>query len=197
MSSLALFDFDGTVTTRDTFLEFIKFYRGNWRFWLGMLSISPWLVGLKLKAIPNQKVKEKALLTFFKNEPIAEFDRLAALFCEQKVPQLIKADALSRIQWHKSQGHRVIIVSASLENWIEPWANKQGIEVIASIPEINEGKISGKLIGKNCHGEEKTCRVREKVSLTDYQSVYAYGDTSGDKEMLQMADHPHYRHFKG
>ena len=197
MSSLALFDFDGTVTTRDTFLEFIKFYRGNRRFWLGMLSISPWLVGLKLKAIPNQKVKEKALLTFFKNEPIAEFDRLAALFCEQKVPQLIKADALSRIQWHKSQGHRVIIVSASLENWIEPWANKQGIEVIASIPEINEGKISGKLIGKNCHGEEKTCRVREKVSLTDYQSVYAYGDTSGDKEMLQMADHPHYRHFKG
>ena len=88
-----------------------------------------------------------------------------------------------------------MVVSASPENWIEQWSQNLHLELIASRLEVNEGKVTGKILGKNCHGNEKVSRIRELYDLSHYRIVAAYGDSSGDKPMLQLASKSYYKPF--
>ncbi|HEX2607225.1 MAG TPA: HAD-IB family phosphatase [Flavisolibacter sp.] len=95
----------------------------------------------------------------------------------------------------KAAGYTIVIVSASPENWIRYWAASQQIQLMGSRLEERDGKITGILTGKNCHGEEKVSRIRSQFNLNDYEEIHAYGDTSGDKPMLQLAHKAFYKPF--
>ena len=190
---IAFFDFDGTITTHDTLLEFIKFYKGSIRFYLGFLLNAPWLVAMKLKLMSNQLVKEKVLEYFFKNETEENFRNQCALFQKKILPRLLRNGAIREIEKLKAQEIIVVVVSASPENWIRPWTEFMKLELIASRLEVKNGMITGKIVGKNCHGAEKVRRIKEEYNLTDYAEVYAYGDSSGDKDMLTLAKNAFYK----
>lgn len=192
---IAFFDFDGTVTNKDTLLEFIKFSRGRWRFFFGFLINSPYLVAYKLKLISNQIAKEKILRFFFKDIPITSFKEECELFAEQVLPGLLRPKALEQIEKLKKEECVVVIVSASPENWIQNWAENNQLELIASQLEIADGKLTGKILGKNCHGPEKVRRILEKYTVKDYDEIYAYGDTKGDLPMLELATQKFYKPF--
>ena len=193
---IAFFDFDGTITTKDTLLEFIKFSKGNLPFYTGFLLRSPYLVAYKLKIISNQAAKQKVLQYFFGNTTIEQFQQYCSSFAKTILPGLIRPAALEEIARHKANGITVVIVSASPENWISEWTRSLGIELIATRLVASNGKITGLIEGKNCHGEEKVRRIREQYNLGDYEAVYAYGDTSGDKPMLGLAKHAYYKPFR-
>ena len=192
---LAIFDFDGTITYKDTFLEFMKFYKGKTSFYTGFALLSP-IMGLFLfKIIPNYKAKEAALSHFFKGENIHEFNKKCELFGSQIVPGLIIPKALEAILNHQKAGDRVVVISASAENWLSPWCKKYNLELIATKLEIKDNKITGKLSGLNCYGEEKECRLKAYLDVAEYNEIYVYGDSPGDKYILKLATHPHYRYF--
>jgi HAD superfamily hydrolase (TIGR01490 family) len=193
---IAFFDFDGTITTRDTLLEFIRFSRGNSRFLAGFALHSPYIMAYRLKLIPNQLAKEKILRFFFRGMPLTEFARLCDAFTQRRLPALIRAGALDEINRLKQAGAEVVIVSASPENWILGWAGALGLQLIASRLEVVDGRLTGKMLGKNCHGVEKVRRILEKHTIADYAEVYAYGDSSGDRPMLELATHAVYRPFR-
>ena len=193
---IAFFDFDGTITTKDTFLEFIKFCKGNLRFYTGMLLNLHYLVAFKLKIIPNQKAKEKVLEHFFKGMPAEEFKNLCHQFSQQALPKLIRPKAIEEIKKLQAEDYALVIVSASPQNWILPWAESMNLPVLASCLELNDGKVTGKLDGKNCRGAEKVRRITEKYVMSDYETIYAYGDSSGDLEMLKLATKAHYKPFR-
>ncbi|HEU0109590.1 MAG TPA: HAD family hydrolase [Flavisolibacter sp.] len=194
---IAFFDFDGTITTKDTLLEFIKFSKGSFLFYLGFLINSPYLVAMKLGLISNQVAKEKVLRFFFKNKDINEFNELCNKFALEEIPNLIRLKAKQEIKKLKTDGFVIVVVSASPENWIQKWSFSEGLELIASKLEVNNGKITGKILGKNCHGVEKLKRIKEKYIIEDYKVIYAYGDTSGDRPMLNVATHSFYKPFRG
>jgi phosphatidylglycerophosphatase C len=193
---IAFFDFDGTITTKDTLLEFIKFSKGNFRFYLGFLVNSPYLVAYKTKVISNQAAKEKVLQYFFRNMPVDAFEKLCEAFTQKYLPSLIRPGALREIEKLKRENYVVVVVSASPENWIRQWANENGVELIASRLETKEGMITGKIVGKNCHGEEKVRRIMEKYVITDYSTVHAYGDTTGDRPMMALATNSFFKPFR-
>lgn len=193
--NLALFDFDGTITTKDTFIEFIKHYRGNKSYIIGMASMLPFLLAFKLKLYPNWKAKEKVITYFFEGENIDEFQKKADHFAKTEIPNLVKASALRKIEEHKSKGDAIYIVSASAENWLQKWCNDIDIPLIATKLSVENDKISGKLSGNNCYGPEKVARIKKELNPGDFDEVYAYGDSSGDKEMLELAQHKFYRYF--
>jgi HAD superfamily hydrolase (TIGR01490 family) len=193
---IAFFDFDGTITTKDTLLEFIRFAKGSIPFYIGFLLNSPYLVAYKLKIISNQLAKEKVLRFFFQNTPLETFRQLCADFTDKEIPKLLRPKAIEEIYKLKKQGYVVVIVSASPENWISTWAKALDVELIASQLEIKAGMVTGKIIGKNCHGEEKVRRIMEKYVVSDYDDIYAYGDTSGDRPMLKLAKNSFYRPFR-
>ncbi len=193
---IAFFDFDGTITFKDTYLEFIKYTKGTLRFITGFFINSPYLVAYKLKIIPNQVAKEKVLGYYFKNVSLTEFQKLCDDFATEVVPKLIRAKALAEIKTLQKDGTTVVIVSASFGNWIQKWANENEIELIATRAEVVAGRITGCVDGKNCHGQEKVRRISEVYNLADYEEVYAYGDTSGDLPMLRIATNSFFKPFR-
>jgi len=195
--SLALFDFDGTITNKDSLLEIAKFSRGQLAYLLGMLRLSPGLLAMRLGLIGNQPAKESFLTLFFGGSPLVEFNDTCRAFVSTRIPSLIRPGAIERILWHQNLGHRVCIVTASPVNWVEPWCSSLGLECIGTVLEIVDGRISGRIDGINCHGEEKVHRIRRQIDLNSFKDIYAYGDSSGDKPMLSLAHHPAYKPFRG
>ena len=196
MKAIAFFDFDGTITTKDTLLEFIKFTKGTSRFLTGFLLNSPYLVAYKLNLIPNQTAKEKVMEYFFKGTPLAEFQKQCDAFASEIVPKLIRPKAAAELKQLQQSGVTVVIVSASFGNWIQKWTATNGLQLIATKPEVRNGKLTGRIEGKNCHGNEKVRRIGEVFTLQQYDTIHAYGDTSGDKPMLALATHAHYKPFR-
>lgn len=192
---IAFFDFDGTITTKDTLLEFIKFSRGRFRFYVGFLLNAPYLIAYKLKIISNHSAKEKVLRFFFANTSIEDFKKYCNNFSATALPQLIRPKAMEEIKRLQKTNVIVVVVSASPENWIEDWANKNHLQLIASRLEVKKEKLTGKISGKNCHGDEKVCRIREVFNLSEYNVVAAYGDSKGDKPMLRLATNTYYKPF--
>ena len=193
---LAFFDFDGTITFKDTLLEFIRFSRGSVAFYSGFALHAPWLMLMKLGVLPNQKVKERVLAHFFKGMPEDEMSVHCRRFIEQKLPQLLRPKALAEIELLRSKGIEVVIVSASPENWIAGWAQPRGIRLISSKLEVAANRITGNLVGINCHGEEKVRRIRAEYSISDLSGIYAYGDSEADKPMLALAEHAFFKPFR-
>ncbi|MGE5457743.1 MAG: HAD-IB family hydrolase, partial [Methanococcaceae archaeon] len=191
----ALFDFDGTITKKDSFLEFIKFYNGRRSFIYGLILLSPILLLYRVGLIQNWKAKEILLTYFFKKEPFKKFCSKSTEFSSNIIPDLIKPKALQTILEHLSNGHRVIIVSASFETWLSDWCKKMNLELIGSRIEVRDGLVTGKIEGKNCHGAEKVKRLNEYLDIKQYPEIYAYGDSSGDLPLLNLANHRFYRFF--
>ncbi len=193
---IAFFDFDGTITTKDTLLEIFKYRHGSAKFYFGFLLNSPYLVAYKAGVISNQLAKEKTLRFFFGGMDEAAFNTFCEQFAAEKIPALIRPKALEEIEKLKQAGAEVVIVSASPENWLRPWCQSLGVKLMGTRLEVQHNKITGKITGNNCHGEEKVRRINEAYNIADYKEIYCYGDTSGDKPMLALGTHSFYQPFR-
>lgn len=188
MRIIAVFDFDGTITQKDTLLEFIKFSKGKWSFLKGFLYYSPLLVAYKLRLYPNWKVKQKIFSYFFKDMKYEVFCQLGLKF-KEKINNIVKEAQIEKLTKHLEHGDTVYVISASIEEWILPWCHDFGkINVLGTKIEVIDGIITGKLQTKNCYGQEKVNRLLEKEPNRDSYYLYAYGDSKGDKEILAFAD---------
>jgi len=196
MSNIALFDFDGTITTDDSLIKFIRFAVGDTKTLFGMILLSPMLILYKLKLITNYKAKEIMLSYFFKGINEKEFKKVAKEYSLNHIDKIVRPKAMKKIKWHKSQGHKVVIVSASIECWLKPWCDKNSLELIATQLEIKDNLMTGKLLTKNCYGIEKVNRVKKIYNLDDYDYIYAYGDSRGDRELLALANEGFYKPFR-
>jgi len=195
MKKIALFDFDGTITKEDSMIKFIRFTTGNIRFSIGMIILSPMLMAYKLKLIPNDKAKQYMLSYFFKNMKKKQFLKLANEYSLKHVDTILRPKAMEKIEWHKKEGDKIVIVSASIECWLKPWCKKNDLDLIATKLEIKNDMVTGKFLTKNCYGIEKVNRVLEQYNLNEYDYIYVYGDSRGDKELLSLANESFYKPF--
>lgn len=193
--AIAFFDFDGTITRRDTLFEIIRFQKGEGALYAGLALLSPALIMMKAGLISKQKGKDLVLQYFFRNTPVDEFRDKCAAFCRDKLPGLIRENALKEINQHLAKGHRVVVVTASAQEWVKPWCDCVGIECIGTQLEIRNAVVTGRIHGVNCNGEEKVRRIRQQYNLPVFGDIYAYGDTDGDKPMLQLATFGFFRKF--
>ena len=195
ITKVAAFDFDGTLTKKDTLIHFIKFCFGSKRLYQGLAFLSPTLLSFKLKIITNDNAKQKLFSYFFKGMTLACFNKLGSDY-QNEIDKILRPDAYNKLQWHLRNKHEVLIVSASVENWIVPWAASKNIKtVLATQIETNNGALTGRFKSKNCYGIEKAKRLKDVLQNIDSYELYAYGDTRGDKEMLMLADYKFYRCF--
>lgn len=194
--NLVLIDFDGTTTTTDSLADFIQYAVGKPTYYMGLLTLCPLLAAYVLKFIPNHIAKEKFLAHFFKGWDADYFKKLADRYAREQIDEITRPQAIEKIRWHQNQGHKVVIVSASMECWIKGWCEKNDVDLIATRLEIKDGKLTGKFATRNCYGIEKANRVRETYDLSQYDHIYAYGDSHGDKELLALADESFYKPFR-
>jgi phosphatidylglycerophosphatase C len=193
---IAFFDFDGTITTEDSLLSFIFFRYGKLRTVLGLLTVSPFYAAYLMKLIPAQKAKEKVLSRFLRNESVEKFDIACNQFAKNFLPTIERQKALKEIKTLQEMGTEVVIISASPDNWLMPWCKQIGVSLICTKLETKNGKLTGRIEGKNCRGKEKVRRILASYNLQEYDEVYAYGDTKGDKPMLGLATFAFYQPFR-
>jgi HAD superfamily hydrolase (TIGR01490 family) len=143
--------------------------------------------------LDNGKAKQKLFSLFYKNWPIEKFNDFGRSF-KSVIDGCVRPEVYRKLKQHVMKGHKVIIVSASIENWIAPWAEKEGIEtIIATRIEVSpQGKLTGRFLSPNCYGEEKAGRILEMFPERNSYTLIAYGDSKGDMAMLHLADESHY-----
>lgn len=195
---IAAFDFDGTITTKDSLLPFL-FYASGAKTTLRKLAwLSPTFLKYVACFISRQQTKERILKDFFGGTPINWLLSLGELFAmSSALDHLIRPEAKKRIQWHQQQGHRCILVSAAIDVYLNPWGRHFKFQdVISSRLKITkEGMVTGELSGLNCWGPEKLRRLNELLGPRENYILYAYGDSRGDQELLAAADYPFYKTF--
>lgn len=198
---LWLFDFDGTVTTADTLLAFIHHACGTVHFLAGFALFSPLLVLMKLHLYPNYRAKQRLFAWFFKGMAEADFDaRCRAFAADSK--HLLRPRAVSFMRRCMNNGGQVCIVSASIDNWVRPFfsdiagGTQHPLIVIGTQIEIKDGVLTGRFLTENCYGAEKVRRVETLFPDRNDYYITAFGDSRGDKELLDYADERHYRPFR-
>lgn len=186
---IAAFDFDGTLTKKDTLLEFIRFARGPVHFYIGFALYSPILILMKVGLYPNWKAKEKVFSFFFKGMEYKKFQLLGQHFADI-IETFCRKEIIDKLKEHVNHGDSVYIISASIDDWVRPWCDALCVtDVLGTKIEVSsDGIITGKFLTKNCYGQEKVERLMEKEPLRNDYILYAYGDSRGDKEMLEFAD---------
>ena len=196
MKEIAFFDFDGTISHKDSMIEFMKKYIGVYSFYKALIVLSPVLLAYKLRMISNHKAKEKLINYLFKGWSFLNFKRIAENYSNNEIYNIVRPSAIERIKLHQKKGHKVVIVSASVENWLEGWCENNNIELIATKLQVLDGKITGKYLTKNCYGQEKVNRIKKLFNIDNYSEIHVYGDSRGDKEMLNIATKKYYKPFR-
>ena len=194
MKKLYCFDFDGTLTYKDTMFLYLKFYDAT-KFRIQFVKHIPLFVLLKLKLADAEKVKKSFIASILKGESKSKIEKKAELFFKEFYPQIFRENALEFIKNIDYENTESYIVSASLDIWVAPFANEFKMKLLSTQAEFKNDKFTGNFIGKNCNGAEKVNRIKEAVSDRKFDKTIAFGDTSGDREMLDWANESHFEFF--
>jgi HAD superfamily hydrolase (TIGR01490 family) len=195
MPALAFFDFDGTITTKDSMLLFLRFVRGNAFFTRGMLVFSARFIQMKLGLVSNKEAKEDLLRYFLKGYTEDFLYEEGRRFYQEILKYRLRQDALACIHAHKNAGHTCVLVTASLSFWTYAFAEAEGMVLISTLGEIKDGQFTGNIRGENCANEEKVRRIQALFPDFRHHRTYGYGDSSGDSQMLAVVDVPAYKPF--
>jgi phosphatidylglycerophosphatase C len=193
VSSLALFDFDGTITWSDTWTPFMRTTIRPWRMAVGRIVLSPVVVGYRLGVVSASRGRCAAARVAFAGEDAGAVRRLGADYAARVLPQKVRPGAIERLEWHRSRGDDVVIVSGSLDVYLKPWCAERQLACICTTLEERDGRFTGRYVDGDCSGAEKVRRVRQRYDLSRYEAVYAYGDSGEDRELLELAHHKSYR----
>lgn len=193
--AIAIFDFDGTIISRDSLPDFLIRTCG----WKAFIQRLPWIVLLKGAALTGilstHRAKELVISSFLRGMRTDEF-RQACLEYASRIPAFVYPAALDEIRRHQEKGNKIAIISASVPDWIRPWAQTIGIRLVEGTElEVKGQMLTGRFSTPNCKGSEKVRRLRRLYPDFASETLYVYGDSSGDKELLALANVPYYKPF--
>jgi phosphatidylglycerophosphatase C len=190
--TVAAFDLDGTLTRRDTLLPFLLRAFGPERTGRALLARSLSLA-LGLAGGSRRDAAKRALLEhLLAGQPLERLQALAEDFADEVVARRLRPEVRKRMEWHRDSGHELVIVSASPELYVSPIGRRLGADaVLATRLEVGpDGRLTGRLLGRNCRGPEKVARLREWLGSEPVSIAWAYGDSRGDRELLAVAATP-------
>ncbi len=193
MKRLIASDFDGTLTTEDTFLRFIRYAKGDVSFALGFLLNIHFIIMMFMRLLPNGAAKQRVFSYFFKGMSIEMFNQKCHDFAKANM-HLLRKGGIDMINKALAEGDDIVIVTASIENWVQPFFPR--IRVIGTKAEVKDGRLTGKFLSPNCFGGEKVNRLMTAYQYIGDYYIVAYGDSRGDKELLEFADESHFKPFR-
>lgn len=194
---LVAFDFDGTLTTTDSFTAFLRWRIGPLAFYGDLVRLIPAAIGYLVHR-DKGRIKSAAIRVFLGGLPREVLDQEAAEFASAMAPLILRPDALKAWRRHRADGARMVIVTASPDSIVSPFARGLGADLLIAshIAFDSDGRVGSGLEGANCRGPEKVRRL-QAVFGADIRLTAAYGDTDGDKEMLELSEQRFMRLFVG
>jgi phosphatidylglycerophosphatase C len=199
-TTVAAFDFDGTLTNSGSVYPWLTALRGTWPVLRATARFSPQLIQAAIQGgSVADEAKEKLFTRLLGGLPVDEVERISAAFAEEHLARHLRPDTRQRLDWHIAQGHHVVIVSASPECYVHPAGEMLGVDgVVATRLAVGGGGLlTGGYEGKNCRGAEKYARLVGHLRANGLLSsngreqpvLWAYGNSRGDLRLLNAADH--------
>jgi len=185
--NIALFDFDGTITNTDMYTKFLHFSGTKRRALLAKIILPPFFMLYKVGIIPAPKMRAIASFVAFSGRNINEVSAAGERYAENVIPNFLREVALNKLNWHKNNGDKIVIVSGSLDVYLKPWCAQNKFDLVCSELEIYHGKFTGRYVNGDCSCNNKPKLIRSKFELEQYGQIYAYGDTKEDLAMLGLA----------
>ena len=197
---VAAFDLDGTLTRRDTLKPFLVRTFGWRRVAWTFLRLAPWALRVALGRARVDDFKVRALAGLFAGEDPARL-RAAGLAHAQAVKGGLRPAALARIEWHRAQGHRLVLASAAIDVYVEPLAHALVFDHVvctrlARVSGAGGERYDGTLAGEDCTGAGKVRALEALIGPLAGLELHAYGDSAGDRELLAAARYAHWRPFR-
>jgi len=199
---VAAFDFDGTVTDRDTLVPFLVRAFGRPRVVATFALLAGTGLACLLRQVSIDEFKRRVLRRLVAGVPVERLRALGPAHA-RAVASWVRADAQARIAWHREQGHRLVLVSSTLDLYLDEVGARLGFDdVLCSRLEVGRDdagveRFTGALAGSDCTGAEKVRRLTALVGALEAHELHVYGDSAGDRELLAVADQPHFRPFRG
>lgn len=190
---LALFDFDGTITDRETMPDFMRVAVRPGRLLLGKVLLLPLILAYKTKLVSGVTVRAVICFFGFWRVPVQELEMHGQRFAREFLPATLREEAMARIAWHKARGDTIVVVSGGLDVYLRHWCREHGVGLLCSALEQRGGKLTGCYRGRQCVRSEKARLVQENFPPTRFARIFAYGDTPEDRELLALAHEPYYR----
>ena len=191
---VGLFDFDNTLVRGDSFIRFGVYAVGKCRFALAVVEASPWLAAWKMGLLSSSAAKEKLFGFLFKGMDFAEFERKGKGFAAE-ISEMLRSDVKHEMDALRDTGAKIIVATASVEEWVRPWAIANGVDfVIGTKAEVDDnGRLTGRFSTANCRGAEKARRIQQYLASESWPQceIHAWGNLPDDMAMLEMADFPH------
>ena len=193
---VAVFDVDGTLLRGDCLWLAARRSKSLKGQLLAVLACLPWLIGWQLRLVSTGRFKQKTIAAFGVCDAVnlAEGAGRADWLLGELRAQL-RPEALQRLRWHQQRGDRVLLCSASPRLLLQPLADWLGVELLCTELEQAQGQWLPKLASPNCKGPEKVRRLEQHLGPREGLAIEAYGDSTGDRELLQVSALPHYRSF--
>ena len=194
-NALVAFDFDGTLTARDSFTAYLEWKVGSGRWLTGIVSLTPALLAYLFHR-DRGRLKGAFVKKFLAGERLEAIEQSARDFAQARGQSLMRPDAVAAWRRWRTMGAKIVIVTASPEAIVAPFARGLGADMLigSRLSVDADGRVRGPLEGGNCRGAEKVKRLMEAFG-PDVHLTAAYGDTAGDREMLRIADEKGYRVF--
>ena len=186
---IAFFDFDGTLTRADSFLAFLRFFRGRAAYWRGLVALSPWVALYGLRLYPNHRLKERFFGYFCRGVREADLRRVGEEFAATCLPGLCRPELVARLAWHRQRGDEVVVLTASSAIWLGGWCRAQGVELLGTAFAVRDGRYTGQLAGPNCHGRRKRELVAVRLAGRAYAETFGYGNAPDDNPFLSLLQH--------
>jgi phosphatidylglycerophosphatase C len=192
---VAAFDLDGTITWADAFTSFLRARAGRGIFWSRVIPLAPLFPAYLAGVVDRKALKELFAQRLLGGGAVEKVAKQAEDFWTHIGAKLLRADALAEIERRKALGDRIVIVTACPEIVAAPIARRLGAELIGTRLAVHDGRLTGDIEGENCRGAEKVARL-EAAYGPDFALAAAYGDSSGDRELLARAEDGRYRVFR-
>ncbi len=194
---IIVFDFDGTITTKDTFALFLRYYAGIFGWVIKIITLLPVFIAYILRIIDRNEVKKHVIRRFFGNQPVERVTSKAESFARDVIPGLIRPQAQKALDERKKTPESLYICSASITPYLEAWGKTQNIHNILATELEHDGTVcTGRIKGWNIWGEGKVRRILAEFAPDTVKIKEAFGDSRGDQEMLHAAEVSHWRPFR-
>lgn len=189
---LCLFDFDGTLTSKDSLVDIANFYSGKWKTKRSLAQLSPKLIWNKNKAKNgNSVLKERFLKIHFGHLTYSEFQQIGENYANKRLKEILLDKGMEELKNQLAFGSRVIIVSASFQEWFGPYFKEYDLEIISSKLNFTNGLT----IEMNCNGIEKVKQIKSYLDLSVYNEIFVYGNSKGDFPMMELGTKTFYKPF--
>ena len=196
--TVAVFDLDGTLTSRDTLLPFLRFLVGTPRFLARLPLVAMIVAAMLLRLVSRSRAKELVLALFVRGHSRAELELRGETFARERLPAMLRTQAEARLRWHQKSGHLCVLVTASAAVYAAAFARVIGFDAVAAteLEYDDRDRATGRLDGVNCRGEEKVRRLEALFGDLGPLTLHGYGDSAGDRAFLALCSEAHYRPFR-